>query len=377
MKVKSTVWQFDPKRVQSLFGGLSREIRGQKRPPGGYAELADEIGRLAKERNLVALDRRKLAALGEEVLDADLVLTLAELTTLDEFLRHKGGLGFFLGGSERSVLHYLAQSRLGATALVACHGSSDGGQDTLARFDADAFSVLKDQLRIYTEGRADLALSDVFTEMPELGATEWPEHSYEMFRNDPWLSGVQKDTTNLVIIGSPRRHLGACYAVAHAFGFSDTPFKQPNEEPSLELPFRFYWQEASLPSKVCYASSHRPSQLPEGVTQALLPRNDDPLCIKKQTGEDYDTVGVVAVHRKDRKVAAMNVLAMGLDGPGTLAAAKYLPKFFISERDWSSETQVFYQFLRAPVHFDHSKRGDPRRLSADPDPIGPVHQWPR
>ena len=154
--------------------------------------------------------------------------------------------------------------------------------------------------------------------------------------------------------------------LASMFGME--PFKRPQEPYEQQLPFRFVWsnkQCEELPSAFALSETvlpKRPRDEPPPPWRTLALKLDDKYHQITRDKRPWETFGVVVAQR--RRTGQVWVVITGVNGPGTLAAARLVHSITnaLPDGDIGQHGPVLWAAVRGRVDVAERRRGDPRVL---------------
>jgi hypothetical protein len=325
------------------------ELKGEK---GSYKKLAEDIrevvegnGESQTDPELAgisrALDRRKLKSIVDN--DPKLVLSLAELRGLDQYLEQFGqGLAVNPLFEKPELLRAIAESRHAAFLLGSKRDRSDDLRINISHWDVLGLSSIQAGIQSYGKNllldiREARMHEDVTEARKDLGDPELLE-----------LFGERGPS--LICLGSSRGNQLAEVMLGIMLGIDSFEDAVPGSH--LDLPFHFVWPRTRkyvLPSKFHLYGEDATRESKEAGDAVM---NEGAACFRHAGGYLIDelttegkregrTFALCAAQRREN--GQIWLLVAGLTGPATYAAARWAHKM--------------------ATHFDHgTKPGRPSRV---------------
>lgn len=276
----------------------------------------------ARTKNASWIDRRKLPRLA--ACDSDVRLTIAEMTTLQEYLVLTGLARYhenpFFRPSSTLLDALRAESDL--TVFYPSRPLQDFATEGASRWDLRAIQVLNKAPEI---GSLHFSFEDVFHHGPTYADGQTLREHQAKQR---WFR-VLDEEQSLISIGAPF----ACYATEEILSrmFDVTPYEPYGLHPQRRLPFYLYWPQAERSSDSAFAVSreeleeHFPEQFARMGPQTRAVLVGDELYPAPQFGESMNLI----VAQYWRGHVAMVLL--GVYAPSTLAIARFLAEGKVTE----------------------------------------------
>ena len=303
--------------LEQILRSYRDEFPSEEKFAEEIEKAADHDGHMTRKKLRLLLGKdaegRKLKSRDP----AEISLSLSEIRALHAFLVSKdhGGFGALLEG--RTLLGSVAAyGRL--TFIIPSKPLS--GSNAVILWDLLALVEILTALRKF--GRNIDIEIDVIPSTKGMNRDELFSHIEEK----KW----ESQPRSLICIGSPRANFASEFLLSQMYNCE--PFSATIEH---ELPFRFYWKETSPLMSSFAASSHDlRERIPdwasvknEALLSALLVRRGttwEGYSMAHAGMQAWTTYGIVAAQRRD--TGQIWIVAAGLEGPASLAAAKELAR---------------------------------------------------
>lgn len=343
-------------RLVTLINRELRELCQSGRPEDslrGFQTLSARIRAANPPEKKWRIDRKKLQRITEH--DEYLKLTISQWIALDRYFSSQGISFSNMPLFERNILEPLADCGHVCFILGSVRSERDHRNNVRA-WDCRSMAILLQEIA-KTGNPIELEIQDILLD---------ETFNIALLENEAWFQYLNKPGCSVVSIGSPRICVASEILLAEMFRLPR--FKS---NPMCPLPFRFIWNEKSLPyeSSVSLSPEHLPRPY-RALATSVLRNESDALMVgpdvhgfpRIPTNSKCPAV-IVAQRRSGRGVW---MVVAGLSGPGTFGAAEFISNQVTDSLPLASERgqhgPVLWGVAMIPVRGKPPGRGDTRSV---------------